>query len=112
MEALVDRLIPPDPETPGGKDAGCAIFTDRQMQDLTVVWSVCASCPRSRAHPTPAHKQPYGPVLANPRRVAARSSPRYRPRADRARDAVIRLEARRGPCGCQCPRAITRVPGT
>ncbi|HEV2673261.1 MAG TPA: gluconate 2-dehydrogenase subunit 3 family protein [Aliidongia sp.] len=31
VEALADRLIPPDPETPGGKDAGCAIFIDRQL---------------------------------------------------------------------------------
>src|SRR6516225_8102835 len=31
VEALVDRLIPPDPQTPGGKDAGCAIFIDRQL---------------------------------------------------------------------------------
>jgi gluconate 2-dehydrogenase gamma chain len=31
VEALVDRLIPPDPETPGGKDAGCAVFIDRQL---------------------------------------------------------------------------------
>src|SRR5690348_14890570 len=31
VEALVDRLIPPDPETPGGKDIGCAIFIDRQL---------------------------------------------------------------------------------
>lgn len=31
IEALVDRLIPPDPETPGGKDAGCAVFIDRQL---------------------------------------------------------------------------------
>jgi gluconate 2-dehydrogenase gamma chain len=31
LEAVVDRLIPPDPATPGGKDAGCAIFIDRQM---------------------------------------------------------------------------------
>ena len=31
MEALVDRLIPPDPETPGGKDTGCAVFIDRQL---------------------------------------------------------------------------------
>jgi gluconate 2-dehydrogenase gamma chain len=31
VEALVDRLIPPDPQTPGGKDAGCAVFTDRQL---------------------------------------------------------------------------------
>lgn len=31
IEALVDRLIPPDPETPGGKDAGVAVFIDRQL---------------------------------------------------------------------------------
>ncbi len=31
LEAVVDRLIPPDPATPGGKDAGCAVFIDRQM---------------------------------------------------------------------------------
>ena len=31
VEAMVDRLIPPDPETPGGKDCGCAVFIDRQL---------------------------------------------------------------------------------
>ncbi len=31
IEALVDRIIPPDPETPGGKEAGCAVFIDRQL---------------------------------------------------------------------------------
>jgi gluconate 2-dehydrogenase gamma chain len=31
IEALVDRLIPPDPQTPGGKDADCAVFIDRQL---------------------------------------------------------------------------------
>lgn len=31
VEAIVDRLIPPDPETAGGKDAGCAVFIDRQL---------------------------------------------------------------------------------
>ena len=31
VEALVDRLIPPDPEFSGGKDAGCAVFIDRQL---------------------------------------------------------------------------------
>src|SRR5262245_15536450 len=31
VDALVDRLIPPDPETPGGKDCGCAVFIDRQL---------------------------------------------------------------------------------
>src|ERR1700744_1432759 len=31
MEAIADRIIPPDPQTPGGKDAGCAVFIDRQL---------------------------------------------------------------------------------
>jgi gluconate 2-dehydrogenase gamma chain len=31
VQALVDRLIPPDPETAGGKDAGCAAFIDGQL---------------------------------------------------------------------------------
>jgi gluconate 2-dehydrogenase gamma chain len=31
VEAAVDRIIPADPGTPGGKDAGCAVFIDRQL---------------------------------------------------------------------------------
>lgn len=31
VEALADRVIPPDAQTPGGKDAGCAVFIDRQL---------------------------------------------------------------------------------
>ncbi len=31
VEAATDRIIPPDPQTPGGKDAGCAVFIDRQL---------------------------------------------------------------------------------
>src|SRR5215475_14349972 len=31
VEALADCIIPPDPETPGGKDSGSAIFIDRQL---------------------------------------------------------------------------------
>lgn len=31
IEALVDRIIPPDPNTPGGKGAGCAVYIDRQL---------------------------------------------------------------------------------
>jgi gluconate 2-dehydrogenase gamma chain len=31
IEAIADRVIPSDPETPGGKDSGCAIFIDRQL---------------------------------------------------------------------------------
>src|SRR3984893_1685284 len=31
VEALADRIIPPNPQTPGGKDSGCAVFIDRQL---------------------------------------------------------------------------------
>jgi gluconate 2-dehydrogenase gamma chain len=31
VEAIADRIIPSDPQTPGGKDAGCAVFIDRQL---------------------------------------------------------------------------------
>jgi gluconate 2-dehydrogenase gamma chain len=31
VEAAVDRLIPADSRGPGGKDAGCAVFIDRQL---------------------------------------------------------------------------------
>jgi gluconate 2-dehydrogenase gamma chain len=31
VEAIVDRLIPADNLSPGGKDCGCAIFIDRQL---------------------------------------------------------------------------------
>ena len=31
VEAIVDRIIPPDERGPGGKDAGCAVFIDRQL---------------------------------------------------------------------------------
>jgi len=31
MEAIADRIIPPDAETLGGKEAGCAVFVDRQL---------------------------------------------------------------------------------
>jgi gluconate 2-dehydrogenase gamma chain len=31
IEAVVDRLVPPDNRAPGGKEAGCAVFIDRQL---------------------------------------------------------------------------------
>ncbi len=31
LEAVVDRLIPPDELGPGGREAGCALFIDRQL---------------------------------------------------------------------------------
>src|SRR5690242_4061502 len=30
-EAVADRIIPPDPQTPGGRDAGCGVYLDRQL---------------------------------------------------------------------------------
>src|SRR6202042_106172 len=30
-EAIVDRLIPADALSPGGKDIGCAVYIDRQL---------------------------------------------------------------------------------
>ncbi len=31
VEAFVDRLVPPDALSPGGKECGCAVFIDRQL---------------------------------------------------------------------------------
>jgi gluconate 2-dehydrogenase gamma chain len=31
VEAIADRIIPPDAEFAGGKDAGCAVFVDNQL---------------------------------------------------------------------------------
>ena len=31
IEAIADRIIPADAETPGGKDAGCGVYLDRQL---------------------------------------------------------------------------------
>lgn len=31
IEALADRIIPPDPQWAGGKESGCAIYLDRQL---------------------------------------------------------------------------------
>jgi len=31
LEAIADRIIPPDAETPGGKETGSAVFIDRQL---------------------------------------------------------------------------------
>jgi gluconate 2-dehydrogenase gamma chain len=31
VEAIADRVIPPDPQTPGGKETGSAVFIDRQI---------------------------------------------------------------------------------
>lgn len=31
VEAIADRIIPPDSDIPGGKDSGCALYVDRQL---------------------------------------------------------------------------------
>ena len=31
MDALADRIIPADAQTPGGRESGCAVFVDRQL---------------------------------------------------------------------------------
>lgn len=31
IEAIVNRIIPLDPQTPGGKDSGCAVYLNRQL---------------------------------------------------------------------------------
>ncbi len=31
VEAIADRIVPPDPQTPGGKAAGCGVYLDRQL---------------------------------------------------------------------------------
>jgi len=45
VEAIVDRFIPADQLSPGGKDCGCAVFIDRQL-----AWSFGqASCLYNKA---------------------------------------------------------------
>ena len=44
VESLVDRIIPADPQTPGGKDAGCAVFIDRQLAGPYGRTEGCTTC--------------------------------------------------------------------
>jgi len=56
MEALADRIIPPDQRTPGGKDSASAIFIDRQLagpygrQDGFYIRPPCMKGTRSQGH--------------------------------------------------------------
>ena len=52
IEAIADRIIPPDPQTLGGKDAGCAVFIDRQMAG-EFVQTAPDSTPQCRSQHTP-----------------------------------------------------------
>ena len=60
VEAIVDRLIPPDPESPGGKECGCAVYIDRQLAG-----------PYGRARrllherPVPERHEAAGPAIAD-----------------------------------------------
>ena len=72
VEALVDRLIPPDPETPGGKDCGCAVFIDRQLAGAYgsaagLYWSP----PFLQATPEQGLQGPYTPAQLYRRMLAA-----------------------------------------
>ncbi len=60
VEALVDRLIPPDPDTPGGKDAGCAVFIDRQLAGP--YGSSAALYMRPPFHEGPKNQGPQSPL--------------------------------------------------
>jgi gluconate 2-dehydrogenase gamma chain len=72
VEALVDRLIPPDRETPGGKDCGCAVFIDRQLAGAYgsaagLYWSP----PFLQATPEQGLQGPYTPAQLYRRMLAA-----------------------------------------
>jgi gluconate 2-dehydrogenase gamma chain len=72
VEALVDRLIPPDPETPGGRDCGCAVFIDRQLAGAYgsaagLYWSP----PFLQATPEQGLQGPYTPAQLYRRMLAA-----------------------------------------
>ena len=72
VEALVDRLIPPDRETPGGKDCGCAVFIDRQLAGAYgsaagLYWSP----PFLQATPEQGLQGPYPPAQLYRRMLAA-----------------------------------------
>ena len=55
VEAIVDRLIPADELSPGGKDCGCAVFIDRQLAGSFGKGDGCTGKARScRAFPPKA----------------------------------------------------------
>jgi gluconate 2-dehydrogenase gamma chain len=72
VEALVNRLIPPDPETPGGKDCGCAVFIDRQLAGAYgSAQGLYMSPPFLQATPEQGLQAPSTPVQLYRRMLAA-----------------------------------------
>src|SRR6201981_3729636 len=72
VEALVDRLIPPDAETPGGKDCGCAVFIDRQLAGAYgSAQGLYMSPPFLQATPEQGLQAPSTPVQLYRRMLAA-----------------------------------------
>lgn len=72
VEALVDRIIPPDPETPGGKDAGCAVFIDRQLAGpFGSAAGLYMRPPFQAGAPTQGLQSPNTPAVAYRRALAA-----------------------------------------
>ena len=79
VEAIVDRLIPPDADFAGGKDAGCAVYIDRQLadpfgSDQGLYVQARSFTARSSRDCRPARRRPrsIGPACARSRRIAAR----------------------------------------
>ena len=56
VEAIVDRLIPADHLSPGGKDAGCAVFIDRQLAGLRQVQPALYEGPFANGLPTQGYQ--------------------------------------------------------
>jgi gluconate 2-dehydrogenase gamma chain len=72
VEAIVDRLIPPDPGTPGGKDAGCAVFIDRQLAgDYGSAKGLYMRPPFLDGTPTQGPQSPVTPAAQYHRSLAA-----------------------------------------
>jgi gluconate 2-dehydrogenase gamma chain len=72
VEALVDQLIPPDPEFAGGKECGCAIFIDHQLADAYgSARALYMSPPFSQATPQQGLQVPSTPAQLYRRTLAA-----------------------------------------
>lgn len=72
IEVLVDRLIPPDEKTPGGKDAGCAVFIDRQLAGpYGQAHGLYMQGPFGHGTPEQGDQSPFTPAIRYRRALAA-----------------------------------------
>ena len=63
VEAIVDRLIPADHLSPGGKDCGCAVFIDRQLAgSFGSSSNLYTKGPFAKALPTQGYQDALTPV--------------------------------------------------